>query len=170
MRLIQNKKYGGGISDLGNDNKLPIELQYLFQNKYLDCIKILIVLNEFPKRKKGLPLAEVVYYFTMTEMVKVNQENYEIDKTYLQENMFLNEKRINKYIVMLTNQKLINVYVEIKDKKSIIFVKRCDEGNDLILGLQNEYFAKEIIICKHVIEKFKYSVTAQRKVLSKYEE
>jgi len=168
MKLIWSKRYGGGISDL-NKNRLPVELQYLFQNKYLDCMRILILVKEFQKRKKGVMLNEILYYFTLVEMISGNEDEFRVDNTYFQENYLVNEKRISDYIVILANQQYITVHVDKTSKKSIIFIKNSIDGNNVVVGLENDYFKQELILCKYAIDVFKYGITAQRKAMSKYE-
>lgn len=168
MNQTLNKRCGGGIKDLDN-NKLPIDLQYLFQNKYLDCMRILILLKEFNKRKKGVVLGEVLYYFTLIEMISGKKDNYRVDNTFFQENYLINEKRIADYLLVLANQQYITIYVDKTSKKSIIFIKNTDEGNNVTNEVENNYFKEEQSMCKYAIEQFKYGVTAQRKAMSKYE-
>lgn len=153
-----------------NKYRLPVELQYLFQNKYLDCMRLLILLREFQRRKKGVLLDEVLYYFTLFEMlISDNEDNYRVENTYYQENYLVNEKRISDYIVILANQQYITVIVDKTSKKSIIFLKNNDKGNNVVGSLENNYFGQEISLCKYAINHFKYGITAQRKAMSKYE-
>ena len=150
--------------------RLPVELQYLFQNKYLDCMRLLILLKEFQRRKKGVILDEVLYYFTLSEMLTSDNEgNYRVENTYFQENYLANEKRISDYIVILANQQYITVMVDKTSKKSIIFLKNSDQGNEIVENLENDYFRQEIRICKYATTNYKYGITAQRKAMSKYE-
>ena len=152
-----------------NKNRLPIDLQYLFQNKYLDCITILILAKEFQRRQKGVILEELLYYFTVMELVSGCDNSYELDKTYFQENYLLNEKLISDYIVVLINQQYVNVYMEKTEKKSAVYLKISKEGIVIIDGLENDFFKEQIRICKYVVKTFKYGVMAQRKAMSKYE-
>jgi hypothetical protein len=161
--------YGGGISEL-NKYSLPIELKFLFQNQYLDSVKLLIILKQFQKRKKGTALEELNYYFTMSNLVEVNDEyKFKVNKEYLQDNYLSNEVKVKERSVVLGNQGYIEVSMEKTFRKSILYFSITDKGKGLLDSLENEYFNVLAEQFQYIYESQKYSVTNQRKVLKRDE-
>lgn len=161
-------RYGGEV--IGLQMRLSIELEYLFQNKYLDSVRILLLLKEFHKRTKGLTIEEIVFWTSLIEALSLIEDEYILNKTYLQEIILLNEERIKEYLMLLANQELINIRVEKNRSRTEVFVKIAEEGKSLVSGLENSYFLSQRESCKYAVANFKYNVTNRRKALSKYEE
>lgn len=167
--MIQNlkKKYGGGRREL-NKSKLPIDLKYLFENKYIDCIQMLIILYQFKQRRKGINLDEILYYFTLLSLtITDSQSKFHVVETYIQNNYFTYENTIRDNLIILYNQKFIEINVESTKKQNIMYSKITDEGKSLVFNLKNSYFKKEIEKCKNIIETRKFNIKNQREVLMK---
>lgn len=115
MILNLKKKYGGGKRDL-DKSKLPIDLKLLFENKYIECIQILIILFSLKQRRKGIEIEELLYYFTLLSMTEASSNNqYSIGETYIQNNYLSFEKVIRDNVIILSNQS----YAEIKVEPSV---------------------------------------------------
>lgn len=169
MKPQAKEKYGGGINDL-NDYSLPIELRYLFQNQYLDSVKLLIILSQFQRRKKGIVLDELNYYFTMLNLVESNDDNkFVVNRKYLQDNYLSNEAKIKRQSVVLGNQEYIDISMEKTSKKSILYFSITDKGKNILDMLEDEYFNKYTEQFRYIYGIHRYSVTNQRKVLKRDE-
>ena len=55
---MMKKKYGGERNVLNSN--LPIELKYLFENQYIQCMQILLVLFINRRKKEGITINELV--------------------------------------------------------------------------------------------------------------
>ena len=151
-------------------SKLPIDLKYLFENKYIECIQMLIILFLFKQRRKGIDFDEILYYFTLLSMTAMGSQNsFYIDETFIQNNYLTYEKTIRDNMIILSNQKLIKIDVEPTEKKNIMYSKITEEGKSLVSTLENGYFNREIEKCKNIIENRKFSSKNQREVLVKNE-
>ena len=156
MLLNQKKRFGGGIKEL-NNNKLPIDLKYLFENKYIECIQMLIILFLLKQRRKGINVDEILYYYTMLSMTIVDSKNnYYIDETYIQNNYLSHEKTIRNNIIILSNQNLVEIRIESLEKKNVIYTKITESG-------------RTIEKCQNIIATKRFSAKNQREVLFKYE-
>lgn len=148
------------------NNLLPLDLQYLFRNEYLDSVKMLIILYQSKRRIKGIDLEELNYYFTIIELLEINEmHKYELNLEYSQDNYLINENVLRSYGIPLKNQDFISIYSENTNKKAILYFKLTDEGKRLIEGLEDEYFKTIIDRYNFVNNTMKYSVENQRKVL-----
>lgn len=169
MLLRWKKRFGGGIKEL-NNNRLPVDLRYLFENKYIECIQILIILFLFKRRRKGINVDEILYYYTMLSMTIVDSKNnYYIDETYIQNNYLSHEKTIRNNIIILSNQNLVEIRIESLEKKNVIYTKITESGRTIISDLENSYYKKEIEKCQNIIATKRFSAKNQREVLFKYE-
>ncbi|MEA4988101.1 MAG: hypothetical protein VB095_08580 [Anaerovorax sp.] len=152
-----------------NDYSLPIELRYLFQNQYLDSVKLLIILNQFQRRKKGIVLDELNYYFTMLNLVESNDDKFVVNRKYLQDNYLSNESKIKRQSVVLGNQEYIDISMEKTSKKSILYFSITDKGKNILDMLKDEYFNILTEQFWYIYGIHRYSVTNQRKVLKRDE-
>lgn len=169
MILNLKKKYGGEKREL-KTSKLPIDLKYLFENKYIECIQMLIILFLFKQRRKGIDFDEILYYFTLLSVTTTDSQNsFYIDETYIQNNYLTYEKTIRDNMIILSNQKFIKIDIEPTGKKNIMYSKITEEGKSLVSNLENSYFKSEIEKCKNIIETRKFSSKNQREVLVKNE-
>lgn len=159
--------FGGGRKDLKN-NLLPLDLQYLFQNEYLDCMKILIVLYQLRRRRKGVNIEELNYYYTMIDLLEGAQE-CEPNQEYYQDNYLINEEKMRGYGILIKNQDFIEINVENTTKKTTLYYKLTQAGMQLVEGLEDEYFDKIRKRVEFVNSTMKYSVSNQRKVMSRNE-
>ncbi|WXR60952.1 hypothetical protein WG909_11705 [Peptostreptococcaceae bacterium AGR-M142] len=147
-------------------SKLPIDLKYLFENKYIECMQMLLILFSLKRRKKGIELEELLYYFTLLSMTTIKSNNeFFIDETYIQNNYLTLEKVVRDNILILSNQKYISVDVESAKKKTKMYMKISYSGKEVVENLENNFFEKEKKKISYVIEKEKFSVANQRKVL-----
>lgn len=169
MRRQGKGKSGGGISALKN-NLLPLDLQYLYQNEYLDYIKMLVILSKFKRRKKGINIEELNYYYTMLDLVELNQKReYEVNYEYYQDHYLINEEALRKYSIILKNQNLIDINVENTNKETLLYLKLSESGMNLVEGLEDKYFEKLVDKYNLINSTKKYSLANHRKVLSRDE-
>lgn len=152
------------------NNILPIELRYLFENQYIECIKILIVLYLHKRKKYGISMDEIVYYLTIAKCCyKISNDKYEIDFEYIQNNYLKNEKNIRKNIMILVNKELVLINYERTAKKDKLTLKITSGGIDIIKNLESEYFKEEIGRYSYLVKNMKYSAKNKKGVLFKYE-
>ncbi|WP_169733573.1 hypothetical protein [Clostridiisalibacter paucivorans] len=147
-------------------SKLPIDLKYLFENKYIECMQTLLILFLLKRRRKGIEIEELLYYFTLLCMttIKANNEFF-IDETYIQNNYLTLEKVVRDNILILSNHNYINVKIKSTKKKNKMYIKISDDGKEVVKNLENNFFEKEKEKIKYLTEKEKFSVENQRKVL-----
>lgn len=151
-------------------NKLPIDLKYLFENTYIECMNILIILFMLRNRRKGIEIEEILYYFTLLLMTEVDlQGECHIDETYLQNNYLSHESTIKKSIIILCNQDLIETKTESIIKRNVIYVRITEVGREITLGLENEYYKKQMEKIRLILEVRKFNSKNYRKVLSNNE-
>ncbi|MBU5439867.1 hypothetical protein KQI42_17770 [Tissierella sp. MSJ-40] len=147
-------------------SKLPIDLRYLFENKYIECMQILVILFLLKQRRKGIDIDEILYYYTMLSLTTVDSKNnYYIDETYLQNNYLTYEKIIRDNVIILSNQELVEIRVEHLKKRNVMYIKITEAGKSVVSNLENNYYKKEIEKCQNIITTRKFSVKNQRKVL-----
>lgn len=163
--IAQKKQYGGGIIDLEN-NKLPIGLKYLFENKYIECMQIMIILFLNRKKRKGLVFEEILYYFTLLiSTTEDNDLNYYVDNKYIQNNYLSYEEKIRDDLIILCNHNFIDIKIEILKKKNEMYIKLTDQGKTTIDTLENEYYEQLIKKCEYLIEYRKFNNKNQKGVL-----
>ena len=168
MMQIQRKKYGGVRQDL--NNKLPLELRYLFRNRYIECMQILIILFLNLRKSTGVELEELIYYNTLLKCCsKSENEEYILDFEYIQNNYLTTESRIRENILILTNKNLINISVKKSNKKNLIHLKADEDVKKIMKELKNEYFSEELEKCKYLIKNMKFSTKNQKGVLMQNE-
>lgn len=149
-----------------NKIKLPIDLKYLFENKYIECIQLLIILYSLKRRRKGIEIEELLYYYTLLSITIVKPDNeFFIDKTYIQNNYLTFEKVVRDNVLILSNQDYIKINVESTKKKNRMYISIAENGKLVVEKLEKSYFHKEKEKIKYVLEKEKFSAVNQRKVL-----
>lgn len=167
---MQKKRFGGGRRDLEN-TKLPIELQLLFENKYIECIQLLVVLFANKSRRKGIEFLEVLYYFTLlSSTTKLGENEYHLENKYIQNNYLSYEKKVRDNLIVLANQELVSIKVELLNKRSLLFIKVTEQGKKIIAELENEYYIDEIAKANYLIKFRKYSTKSEKGVLMGDEE
>ena len=148
------------------NTKLPIELQLLFENKYIECIQLLIIIFLNGRRKKGIEFFEVLYYFTLlSSTTKLGEDEYYLESKYIQNNYLSYEKKVRDNFIVLANQGLVSINVELLNKGSLIFIKCTEQGKKLVAGLENEYYNDEITKANYLIKFKKYSIKSEKGVL-----
>lgn len=151
-------------------SRLPIDLKYLFENKYIECIQMLIILFLLKQRRKGIDFEELLYYFTLLSVTTIDSQNsFYIDDTYIQNNYLTYEKTIRDNMIILSNQNFVKINVEPTEKKNIMYSKITEEGKSLVSSMDNSYFKREIEKFKNIIETRKFNSKNQREVLVKNE-
>lgn len=124
------------------------------------------MLNQFFRKKKGIALDELNYYFTMLNLVELNQENkYMVNRQYIQDNYLSNEEKIKSLSVALRNQEYIDISTEKTSKKSLLYFNITVKGKNILNMLENEYFNILSKQFHYIYSIHKYSATNQRKVL-----
>lgn len=167
MKILK-KKCGGVRKDL--NEKLPIELRYLFRNRYIECIQILIILFLNIRKSSGIELEELIYYNTLLNCSSMlENEEYSIDYEYIQNNYLTTENRIRKNILILVNKNLINISVKKNNKKNLLYLKANEDVKTIIKELKNEYFSEQLAKCKYLIKNMKFSTKNQKGVLMQNE-
>lgn len=155
-------------SDL--NEKLPIELRYLFRNRYIEWIQILMILFLSLRKSTGIELDELIYYTTLLKCSKKMEDNeYIVDFEYIQNNYLTTENRIRRNILILTNNNLINISVKKNNKKNLIYLKANEDVKKIIKELNDEYFSEELEKCKYLIKNMKFSAKNQKGVLMQNE-
>lgn len=133
-------------------------------------IKMLIILFQNKKRIKGVELDELNYYYTMIDLLDLNEvHEYRINKEYFQDNYFANDDKLRRYSISLINQELLEVKVERTTKKSIMYFSITDQGKEIVEKLEDEYFKEFEQQYIFVHKNIGYKITSQRKVLSRHE-
>ncbi|WP_252223909.1 hypothetical protein [Clostridium sp. ZBS2] len=149
------------------NSKLPMDLKFLFENKYIECMQVLIILFLNSKRRKGVVFEEVLYYFTLISSITVdNYDNYYIDEKYIQNNYLSSEGKIRDNLIILSNQMLIDINVEKLNKKNEMYIKLSEAGKKTVETLENRYYAQELKKCEYLIQFRKFSAKNQKGVLS----
>ena len=154
MILVLIKKCGGETSVL--NNKLPMELKYIFENQYIECIKILIVLYIHKRRKNGLSIDGLVYYLTLEKCCDRSPDDEDtVGFDFIQNIYFKNEKSITKNITILVNKQLICVNYQKKNNE--LQLKITSKGIEMIESLESEYFAEKVIMYSYLVKNMKYT-------------
>lgn len=151
------------------NSKLPIDLKFLFENKYIECMQILIILFLNNKRRKGIVFEEILYYFTLISAITKDQYNsnsYYIDEKYIQNNYLSSEEKIRNNLIILSNQMLIDINVEKLNKKNEMYIKLSEEGKMTVETLENTYYEEQFKKCEYLIQFKKFSTKNQKGVLS----
>ena len=131
---------------------------------------MLVILSEFKRRKKGINIEELNYYYTMLDLVELNQKReYEVNYEYYQDHYLINEEVLRKYSIILRNQNLIDINVENTNKETLLYLKLSESGMNLVEGLEDKYFEKLVDKYNLINSTIKYSVANHRKVLSRDE-
>lgn len=134
----QHKKCGGGIRDLKNN--LPLDLQYLYKNDYFDSVKLLFVLENFKRRKKGVQIDEANYYFTLIDVLDINLESVSFNKQYFQ-NMYLNnEIMLKKLVLRLVNSGYVMVETEKMLNRSNLYLKLTESGSQVVIEFEHPVY------------------------------
>lgn len=142
--ITLSEKYGGGIRDL-NNNTLPTAIKLLFNNQYLEQTNILSILYFYKKKKKGISFSELLYWITiLNSLTRDNEKNLVLRNEYLQNNYLNYEDKLKYYILLLANQKFVDVKVENATKIHVMMVSISDIGIKLVNGLENNYFQEQI--------------------------
>ncbi|NFM77951.1 hypothetical protein FDC04_03735 [Clostridium botulinum] len=148
-------------------SKLPIDLKFLFENKYIECMHILIILFLNEKKRKGVKFEEVLYYTTLISLVTGdNHDNYYIDEKYIQNNYLCSEEKIRNNLIILSNQDLIDINVDKMSKKNELYIKLRKSGKKIVETLENKYYTQELKRCEYLIKFRKFSTKNQKGVLS----
>lgn len=164
MTLIQRKKCGGGKRD-SMKSKLPVDLKYLFENKYIECMQILIILFLNNKKRKGVVFEELLYYFTLISSVNEDGDNYYINEKYIQNNYLASEEKIRNDLIILSNQNFVEIRVEKFNKKNEMYIKLSEIGKKTVETLENEYYINELKKGEYLIQFKKFSAKSQKGVL-----
>lgn len=165
---FHQKKYGGGINAL-NESKLPKDLKLLFSNVYLDYAKILMILSYFSRRRKGVLLDEVTYYYTLLDFVNIEEDVSFIEEHYLQNTYIKNELEIKNAIIKLVSGNYLEIEIEKQLNKSCLFLKLTKVGLDLIDSLTNKYFDIWRKKMKVLMSEYKYSANKKQEMMNKNE-
>lgn len=150
--------------------KLPTDLQLLYRNDYFDTAKVLIILNSFNRRKKGLDIDELVFYFTLIDSVIVRTGSVKVERQYLQDNYLKNELEIRNLVLRIADSGYIMLETEKNLSKTIVYIKNTDEGSKIVQNLENPIFNEMSKKLKVISSNFKYSVTMKKEMLKKNEE
>jgi hypothetical protein len=149
-----------------DSTKLPIDLKLLFENKYIECIQLLIILFVNKGKRKGVEILEISYYFTLLNSTnKTGEDEYHIEDKYLQNSYLSSDKKVRDILLVLANQGLVNIRTESGSKRSSLYVMISDKGKDLIGSLENIYFEDEISKANYLIKFKKYSTKSEKGVL-----
>ena len=152
------------------NSNLPIELKYLFENQYIQCMQILLVLFINRRKKEGITINELVYYITLGKCSEKLEENeYKIDFQYIQNNYFNYENNIRKNMAILTNKELIELNYKNETKKDTLNIKISENGIEIIEKLQSKYFKGELDLYNYLHKYMRFSNKNQKGVLFKYE-
>lgn len=150
--------------------KLPTDLQLLYRNDYFDTAKVLIILNSFNRRKKGLDIDELVFYFTLIDSVIVRTGSVKVERQFLQDNYLKNELEIRNLVLRIADSGYIMLETEKNLSKTIVYIKNTDEGSKIVQNLENPIFNEMSKKLKVISSNFKYSVTMKKEMLKKNEE
>lgn len=151
------------------NSKLPIDLKFLFENKYIECMEILIILFLNRNRRKGVKFEEVLYYFTLISSSTV--DDYDncysdcIDQKYIQNKYLSSEEKIRENLIILSNKMLVDINVKRLNKKNEIYIKLSQDGKNTVETLQNRYYEQELKKCEYIIEFKKFNTKNQKGVL-----
>ncbi len=150
------KKYGGGKNDL-NNIKLPISLDLIFNNKYLDYANILCVLYTLRNKKSGIIIDELAYYVTLIYSLSKTQVGYSINYQFIQNTYLDISKTIKKSLIYLANQNYITLITSKNENKVNLKVCIGDAGIKIVADFISEYFKEIILKSQHIYKNIPYN-------------
>jgi hypothetical protein len=149
---------------------LPENVKYLFENKQLDILSFLCILN--CTKKKNIELDEFLFYYALvvsyvdlkfensTVIFGIKNAKYEVNALflYIKDNM-------NLILLYLSNNDLITISSKpVDDYYKQIFIAITENGRDIVANIRNNYFLNLVDRAKYVIKNVKYSRSNKNKL------
>lgn len=149
--------------------KLPMDLQYLYRNDYFDSVKLLLVLEFFKRRKKGVLIDEANYYFTLIDTLDVKSELISINKRFLQDVYLNNEIMLKNLVLRLINSEYVELTIEKMLNRTNVYLKISESGDKAIEDISHPLFEETRQRLKLLNSNYKYTSGNYKEVLSKNE-
>lgn len=151
-------KYGGGRRDLNKEiSKLPTSISLLFDNKYLEFMEILCIMHGFKRRTAGVPIEELVYYFTLVNAIEPTGEGYKIDNRFIQ-NIYLDTlDNIKSRLIVLGQEGLVTLLADKKAERVNPKVCCTENGYKVAKELTSEFYKEVFAKCKYLQENLSFS-------------
>jgi hypothetical protein len=147
--------------------ELPLSVELLFQNKQLDILSLLCMLSCFSKKRKGITLEEIAFYYSIAtsdaelffegEVWNINDTNAKVE---VDANLMLIKDRIKEFIIILTNLK----YIDFEFIDEQIHIKINKYGIDLVNSLDSDYFNNIIGKTNIVREHIRFNKTNEKRI------
>lgn len=148
--------------------KMPAFIEILFKNSRLELMSILCILSCFNKKRKGISIDELVFYYALVtsnslllnnvinnESKKIGEVLYDTDIRY--ESL---KQKAKHYLIILENHNRISL----KNEKGTIFIKNTFEGNALVKSLTNSYYSNIISMVTKIKTDIKYNKSNVKKI------
>ena len=124
---------------------VPQNIKLLFENRQLDIMKILSLLQVLrnKSKKKFYTVEEIIFYYSLVnfDLIKILDED--ISNLMKNMNRYLRfNKLINQIILELSNLEYIDIKGNISYKKDRIGVRLNEEGERFLKTFDSEYFLK----------------------------
>lgn len=124
---------------------VPQNIKLLFENRQLDIMKILSLLQVLrnKSKKKFYTVEEIIFYYSLVnfDLIKILDED--ISNLMKNRNRYLRfNKLINQIILELSNLEYIDIKGNISYKKDRIGVRLNEEGERFLKTFDSEYFLK----------------------------
>ncbi|MEM5673478.1 hypothetical protein AAHB54_29915 [Bacillus cereus] len=128
-----------------DEKRLPLSLDFLYNNDLLDMFNMLCVLNEFSNKKNGVFIDELTFYLSIVtsrnyeRLIQIfEKKNIETQLT-MSSNYYYYEPKIRSLILNANNLELIS-FITNKDKINYNFkVKISSIGAEKIGKLEGEF-------------------------------
>ncbi len=155
---------------ISNGTTLPTYIQFLFTNNVLDTMTVLCILYCFIRRKKGLSIDEIVFYYSIvTSGIKIKEQNsnisidtteakYDLDTRY-----FNSKNNVRFMIAWLADLKLIDIVIE--ESSSEVMVRINDLGKESASHLRSNYYLNIIAKTKDIKKKISFNTGNLKKIL-----
>lgn len=153
---MMKKKYGGGVSDLVNQNmsnyQSPFEIELLFDNKKLEVFQYLIILYSCLKdnRKRKLSIEQLLYFYTI-----IFSETDET-KTPLIFKYNKDKSRINEVLIALSSLQYIEVDGKVISPIKTLKFSITKHGIEFLEGIQSPVLEEYIDVIRNIIHRRPY--------------
>ncbi len=167
--MFGGERRGNWMSELtGNERKLPLSIDFLYNNNLLDMFNMLCVLYEFRQRKSGVSVDELTFYLSIAtsdnfeHILKFFEQGNEDIYSSVESNYYYYEPKIRLLILKASNLELIS-FIPTKKKIDYNFkMKISSIGIEKIENLENVFF--KYLISR--MEKIKLQVKYNKSNLS----
>jgi len=147
--------------------ELPLSVELLFQNKKLDIISLLCTLSCFYKKRKGVTVDEITFYYSIVTSdaeISINGQVWDMNdaraKVEVDANLMLIRERIKEFVIILTNMG----YVDFEFANEQVHLKINKSGLDIVNSLSSGYFTNIISKTNEVKEIIRFNKTNEKRI------